>query len=338
MQSLPSDVLNIISSLLLSNPQTIEEKFDNVQQIINLCKTNKRFNQILCGNEKLWQELWKRDISTIVPANTRQEYLKALNRLNQKEEGDLLKQAGIYDYEQVLKNEQEKGINIKEYANKHIWNGVFENDSIKVAKYLDSLGENLGETDIHEIASRNPAPKIAQYLIDNKNVKPYSIIYETIRPEGTWDGRAEDRFKLFKYFIDKYGVKNQKKFDELFSSAGYDDQINFMKYLLNFGKPSQETLDKLVRDKAKGWGRSNKELKTLKLVEQLGGDLDQNGGVLKISPLKKNSAVRRYLEDKNKEVEEEEGEGERKLCTGRTASGKPCSRRPKPGCKTCFQH
>lgn len=54
MENLPADVLYEISTALAGNPVDIKDKINNSKQILELCKVNKRFNQLYCKNDKIW--------------------------------------------------------------------------------------------------------------------------------------------------------------------------------------------------------------------------------------------------------------------------------------------
>lgn len=83
LSRLPADVLYQLALALAGNPINIEDKIENSKQIINACRLNKRFNNLYCQNDRIWRELWLKDISTILPKeNIKNKYLEALNYLN----------------------------------------------------------------------------------------------------------------------------------------------------------------------------------------------------------------------------------------------------------------
>lgn len=105
MERLPADVLYEISMALAGKPVYWEDKLNNAKQIINLCKVNKRFNQLYCKNDRIWRELWLRDISTTLPKeNIKNKYIAVLkNLINRYSEP--LEYPSANGYDQALKHD-----------------------------------------------------------------------------------------------------------------------------------------------------------------------------------------------------------------------------------------
>lgn len=84
LATLPADVLYNISLALAGKNVNIKDKIENAKQIGRLCKTNKRFNNLYCKNDKIWKELYERDIGGELPKdNIRHHYLRLLEYVDE---------------------------------------------------------------------------------------------------------------------------------------------------------------------------------------------------------------------------------------------------------------
>lgn len=101
--TLPVDILYNIALALAGKNVSIKDKINNYKQIIRMCKINKRFNQLYCKEDRIWRELWIRDISEdIVPTeNIRKKYLETLYRANDWNMAGNLQFAGDRGYLQL---------------------------------------------------------------------------------------------------------------------------------------------------------------------------------------------------------------------------------------------
>lgn len=83
LSKLPADVLYELAQALAGNSINIQDKINNVRDIGSMCQLNKRFNQLYCQNDRLWKELWLKDISSKLPkGDPKKEYIQALDNLN----------------------------------------------------------------------------------------------------------------------------------------------------------------------------------------------------------------------------------------------------------------
>lgn len=169
MENLPADVLYQISLALAGQPVNLQDKLNNAKQIINLCKVNKRFNQIYCKDDRIWKELWLKDISTILPSNNiKDKYITVLKEVNEYWGTELIQHCSKYGYDIILKNILE---NRKLYP-LTLYNALVtasENGQLNIVKLLLDYDPELG--DIHETALFKAVQggyfEIVKYLVEH---------------------------------------------------------------------------------------------------------------------------------------------------------------------------
>lgn len=221
MERLPADVLYEISTSLTSNAVTLKDKYNNAAQIINLCKTNKRFNQIYCSNNKIWKELWQRDIGGRLPNNVREKYLNILQELQNKSMDDIILYSSKNGYLQLVKYSLANG------------GRIIQED------YDEENEEWLREENIMNIAIHNGQLEIVQYLLQQKEIKGSLSYY--LR-EAAIAGQRE----IADYLIG-LGADIHDEYDRIMPLTAQEGQVEMFKYLLQLGGDIHAWSDNSIR-------------------------------------------------------------------------------------------
>lgn len=210
LNELPSDILYEITSKITANQSSLKDKFNNANQIINLCKTNKRFNQVYFKNDKIWKELWLRDIDSNLDHYSKNKYLNILNKLKNKSMDDILLYASKYDYLELAKYALDRGARI------------IQED------YDESEDEWLREEDALTTAIENGHLRMVNYLwqkVDKAEVAPWYYLVKA----------AENGYiEIVDYFIE-LGADINSEFVRIVPITAQAGQLEMLKYLVSLG-------------------------------------------------------------------------------------------------------
>lgn len=203
MENLPADVLYQISISLAGQQVSLQDKYNNALQIINLCKVNKRFNQLYCKGDRIWKELWIKDfgsnpneyidpnLKSVEETNMylkskyrgiKEKYIKELNRLKDLSPNELLIEASSYNYLSMAKYAVGQGadVNYDPYDYPTPVNTAAMGGNLEVFKYLVGQGADIYEFEgALYYASVNNFFNIVDYML-NLKLDPDNF-YTTIR-------------------------------------------------------------------------------------------------------------------------------------------------------------
>ena len=207
MERLPADILYEISKKLTSNNTTLQDKYDSTIQIINLCKTNKRFDRLYCQNDKIWQELWLQNINNNLHGYGKNKYIKILHDTKDSNIEDVLLFASKHDYLELARYCIQNGARIVQE---------------------DSDGED--EENALTIAIENGHLKMVNYLMQQEEMKNDNIslwYYLVIAAEN-------GQFKIVDYFI-QLGADIHEELDRIMPITAQAGQLEMFKYLRSLG-------------------------------------------------------------------------------------------------------
>lgn len=321
MNKLPLDILNIIGYYIVYS-KNIKGKLKLIKQLLNFCKTSKRL-YLIWQRDDIWKQLYLRDLSLELPTtNIKSIYLILLQKLDTVRTIDIVIRACKSDCEQLIKNMVENGFDTDKY-NRDLLLNMVKGDSIKTFKYLYDKGIKFDNNALLELACHEyPALKIVKFAA-GKLISPFGILSNVVYRVSHTVSDFKHRFPIFIFVIDNFTLSTEEA-SVIFTLTVQRYEFEMMEYLSKRYQISVSVLNESILDIASIHLWHNKTVKILTLLKDLGGDLNQNGQVEVVVRDDKIMQCILKLSD-NK-------------CTGKTAKGKPCSRKPQPGKTTCFRH